>query len=60
MEEDRKECRTDLGCPKCSYSTPSLYELKQHIKKHAANLVELYCLMDLSLLTRGINGNLLG
>ena len=58
MEECQNGVVTDLGCPKCVYSTASVHELKQHLKTHAANLVELYELIDLSVVTKGISDNL--
>ena len=53
MAESKK--RTNLGCPKCSYSTSVVHELKQHLKTHADSLVQLYELIELSELTRDIN-----
>ena len=49
------EVSRNLECPKCPYSTQDMHDLKQHLKVHAANLEELYELIDLTLVTLGIH-----
>ena len=44
----------NFECPKCRYFTPDIQDLKQHLKVHAADLEELYELIDLCLVTLGI------
>ena len=48
------EVSRNLECPKCRYSTSDIHDLKQHLKVHAADLEELYGLIDLCLVTLGI------